>query len=138
MILEIPISVKGIMIDSQGKILLLKNERNLWELPGGRIEEGEQPEDALKREVQEELGIEVTIKKLNDTWIYEVQKERYTLIITFEVAYESEETILLNEEHIDMGWFSLAEIEHLNAAEGYKNSIKKAMYQSFNNNRELL
>ncbi|KOP67368.1 hypothetical protein AMS62_20570 [Bacillus sp. FJAT-18019] len=129
MVLEIPISVKGIMIDSEGKTLLLKNERELWELPGGRIEEGEQPEDALKREVQEELGIEVTIKRLNDTWIYEVHKERYILIITFEVAYESAEVIRLNEEHIDMGWFSVAEIEQLNAADGYKNSIKKAMYK---------
>lgn len=129
MVLEIPISVKAIMIDSQGKTLLLKNERNLWELPGGRIEEGEQPEDTLKREVQEELGIEVTLKRLNDTWIYEVQKERYILIITFEVAYESVEAIRLNEEHIDLGWFSFAEIEQLNAAEGYKNSIKKALYK---------
>jgi len=129
MVLEIPISVKGIMVNSQGKILLLKNGRELWELPGGRIEEGEQPEDALKREVQEELGIEITIKRLNDTWIYEVQKEQYILIITFEAAYESAEAIRLNEEHIDMGWFSLAEIEQLNAAEGYKNSIKKAMYK---------
>lgn len=126
MVLEIPISVKGIMINSQGKTLLLKNTRNLWELPGGRIEKGEQPEETLKREIREELGIEITIQRLNDTWIYEVFKEQYILIVTFEVTYEPKEEMKINEEHIDMGWFTWEEIEQLDAAEGYKNSIKKA------------
>ena len=62
----IPVSAKGVLINSEGRVLLLKNERNMWELPGGRIEQGEQPEQALIREIDEEIGITVSVKQLID------------------------------------------------------------------------
>jgi 8-oxo-dGTP pyrophosphatase MutT (NUDIX family) len=48
-----PISVKGVVLDSADRVLLLKNERDAWELPGGRIEFGETPEECVTREILE-------------------------------------------------------------------------------------
>src|SRR5271165_3391988 len=58
--------VVAALIWKGGKILICQRTRHQvmplkWEFPGGKIEEGEQPRDALRRELEEELGIEATI-----------------------------------------------------------------------------
>ncbi len=57
--------VAAALIDKDGRVLLAQRPLNksmagLWEFPGGKVEDGENPEDALIRELNEELGI--------DTW----------------------------------------------------------------------
>jgi len=62
--------VAGILRDADGRILLAqrppgKHLAGLWEFPGGKCEPGEAPESALRRELHEELGIEIgAIEKL--------------------------------------------------------------------------
>lgn len=51
------------LIDADGRILMSqrpegKEHAGLWEFPGGKIEQGERPEDAIVRELREELGVE--------------------------------------------------------------------------------
>jgi 8-oxo-dGTP diphosphatase len=57
--------VAGLIV-KDGKLLVCQRTRHQtmplkWEFPGGKIEEGEQPRDALRRELEEELGIVATI-----------------------------------------------------------------------------
>lgn len=54
------------LIFQDGKVLICQRTKHQtmplkWEFPGGKIEEGEQPRDALRRELQEELGIQAEI-----------------------------------------------------------------------------
>jgi len=51
-----PVSVKGVIVRA-GRVLLLRNERNEWELPGGRLEAGETPAQCVVREIGEAGGI---------------------------------------------------------------------------------
>ncbi len=54
------------ILDDQGRVLLIKEnyDRRRWGLPGGALEPGESPEDAVVREVREETGVTVTIDHL--------------------------------------------------------------------------
>lgn len=68
----IGVGVGAIIIDEQGRLFLsrrgplAKNERGLWEFPGGSVEFGERLADALKREMYEEYGIEIEVGELLD------------------------------------------------------------------------
>ena len=58
--------VVAAVIERGNRVLLAqrpaaKRHAGLWEFPGGKIEEGEQPRDALRRELEEELGIQARI-----------------------------------------------------------------------------
>ena len=50
-----------------------------WEFPGGKIEPDESPEDALKREIQEELGVDITIDKFLCTTKYDYPSFHLTM-----------------------------------------------------------
>jgi 8-oxo-dGTP diphosphatase len=58
--------VVAALIMKDGKILICQRTRHQvmplkWEFPGGKIEQGEQPRDAMRRELEEELGIDARI-----------------------------------------------------------------------------
>lgn len=82
--LAVAISVKGIVWE-EGKVWLKKNERDTWELPRDRLKLGEQPEQTIVREIQEELGRNITEPKLVDVFIWEKSfgTSSHIVIVTF-------------------------------------------------------
>ena len=54
------VSVKGIVIDDDGRILLSREDNGKWEMLGGGLDHDEDPVAGLKREIFEETGLKVT------------------------------------------------------------------------------
>jgi 8-oxo-dGTP diphosphatase len=55
----------GIIFDERGRVLLChRDDLDVWNLPGGRVDSGEMPTDAVMREVMEESGLEVEVGRL--------------------------------------------------------------------------
>src|SRR4029453_13114357 len=72
------VSAGAIVTDDRGRVLLLKHRFRPgcgWGLPGGFIEWGEQPEDGLRRELREEMGLEVEQVKLFTTRAFKKPKQ---------------------------------------------------------------
>jgi 8-oxo-dGTP diphosphatase len=51
------VTIKGLVFDDRGAILLLREPGGAYDLPGGRLEHGESFEDCLERECHEEMGV---------------------------------------------------------------------------------
>ncbi|MDD6048830.1 MAG: (deoxy)nucleoside triphosphate pyrophosphohydrolase [Methanobrevibacter ruminantium] len=79
----------------------------LWEFPGGKIEEGETKEEALVREIKEELNADILVEKfaLDLEWQY---PNFYLYMSCFECVLESDIELL---EHMEARWLSLDELD---------------------------
>lgn len=117
-----PISVKGVVLHTE-RVVLLKNEREEWELPGGKLEPGESPEVCVIREIHEELGLQVSTGPLLDSWVYHIATGVDVLIITYGCYPAPFTGVTHSSEHKAVGLFTLQEIQALPMPEGYKKSI---------------
>ena len=118
-----PVSVKGVLL-VEGKVLLLRNERNEWEVPGGRLEAGETPQQTLVREFSEELSIQVEPQGIIDSYVFEVIPSKYVSIITYGCRLHGEFRPALSAEHTAFGLHALADLETIPLPTGYARSIK--------------
>jgi 8-oxo-dGTP pyrophosphatase MutT (NUDIX family) len=117
-----PVSVKGVVI-RDGHVLLLRNERDEWELPGGKLELGEAPADCVQREIAEEVSWPVTTGPLLDTWQYHIRDGVDVLIITYGCHVSTDTAPVVSHEHKEAGLFAVADVGGLRMPDGYKRSI---------------
>jgi 8-oxo-dGTP diphosphatase len=104
-----PISVKGVLIH-QDRVLLLLNERDEWDLPGGRPDPGEDHRAALMREVREETGLLVEVGAALDEHLFEVLPGRIVRILPFACRLVGASDVVLSAEHLETRWLPLGEL----------------------------
>ena len=97
------VATGSLIQNKNNQILLVKTERRGWEMPGGQVEEGEDLVSALKREVLEEAGVTIQIKKLSA--VYSSISQPSKVIVDFIAGYESGKIKAANEIQ-DAQWFS--------------------------------
>lgn len=117
-----PVSVKGVAVQD-GRILLLENERLEWELPGGKLELGEDPADCVIRELYEESGWHVTAGPLLDCWQYHIREGQDVVVVTYGCHVLTTTPPVVSSEHRRAALFTLRQVPDLNMPAGYKRSI---------------
>ena len=117
-----PVSVKGVLAVPSGAIVLLKNERGEWELPGGRIELGESAPECLAREIDEELGLKVLVGAPLDSYLFEVIPGKHVFIVTYACTLIGAYAPVISHEHTHVALFSPAALPE-RLPQGYRDSI---------------
>jgi 8-oxo-dGTP diphosphatase len=107
------LAVKG-FVAKDGEVLLLRRRKNdshkpdTWDIPGGRLELGEDPFEGLKREVMEETGLRVAVEiPLNVHHFVRDDGQKITMIIFLCSPLEHE--VKLSQEHTEFLWANMEE-----------------------------
>ncbi len=119
-------TVGALLVDSQGRVLLglrsahRKAWPDHWDSIGGRVETGETPEQAIVREVREEIGVEVVdVMRLEE--IAEPRPDLYGASVStiYVVTRWAGEPQNVSDEHIQLGWFGATELATLTSLAAY-------------------
>lgn len=104
--------VGAVSINEQGETLCAlrspnMSQPNVWEFPGGKIEEGESPEESLIREIKEELGCTVEVYELIEDVVHE-----YPNIVVHLLTYKTKivEGAPTAKEHAELKWMRFDEL----------------------------
>lgn len=109
------VGIKGVVRREDGSVLLLQKngEKGFWEVPGGRIDDDEDIEATLRRELEEELpGIsEVKIGRLlcAHRLPHDIGDNLGLMLLYFEVTATLPDPIQISEEHIASQWVGSAQ-----------------------------
>lgn len=114
----IGVGVGALIVDDQGRLFLArrgpkaKNERGLWEFPGGAVERGERLADALRREIREEYGVEIEVGELLDVVDHLLPEEGQHWVSPAYLCriVSGTPAILEPDKCAEIGWFAPADV----------------------------
>jgi len=108
------LAAKGFIFNNKEELLLVKrrpddvHHAGKWEVPGGRLEVGEDPIEGMKRETMEEVGLEVEVQQPLEVRSFTRDDGQHITMIIFRCKFVSGE-VTLSEEHTDFAWKPMSE-----------------------------
>lgn len=123
------VPVVAALMKRQGKVLVGQRPEGAslagtWEFPGGKIELGESPEEALARELREELGVEAEIGPLKFAATHTYGKTGI-LFLFFEVKFWKGQ--VKTQQHLDLKWVTPKELGTLHLPEANSKFLKNIL-----------
>jgi 8-oxo-dGTP pyrophosphatase MutT (NUDIX family) len=128
------VAAKAVIVNSAGKILILREAstndegtvHGTYVLPGGRINPGEPFFEGLKREIQEETGLDVQAKVpvYLGEWFPNIKGVPNHIVSMFILCEPSNESVTLNEEHDDYQWIDASQVGDYDMMPEYVAAIK--------------
>jgi 8-oxo-dGTP pyrophosphatase MutT (NUDIX family) len=121
--MSVPTSIKGVLL-VDGQVLLVRNSRDEWELPGGRAENGENHAQTLAREFSEELSINVCPGAPIDSYLFEVIPGRHVFIVTYGCTPVGGFHPRISDEHTKYCLWPVDRLSELKLPAGHRRSIE--------------
>jgi len=115
------------ILEKDGKILISRFPTDTkWDLPGGRVHRGEQPQVGLAREMAEELGVEVLVDRPFFAYMSTTESGEQRYFVAFAVTQKdlTQPFTLQKEEVAEIQWISKDDIENLPIFEVCKEAIR--------------
>jgi 8-oxo-dGTP diphosphatase len=113
------------VIEKDGKVFVCRGIGDtVWQLPGGRMHEGEEPKEALARELKEELGVDASVgRPLFAQTVLHNKSQIWQLVLVYLAAIGEQEMSIDPAETEESHWFSRQELKELPMFEDCRNAV---------------